>query len=211
MRRIVILIIFLHSSFLAIYSQSVSLFFESMPDSILPLLTAKNRHDMLDFYGNKMDAKVRNRFEDYVQLDTLTDSYLHLTLSKASTAEMKLLHANDSSLIIAFVQTVSAPARDSRIAFFNSQWQRLQWLQLPLTVTSDFFSSAPDSVSHEMNFAQRSVDDMRLVEIYVSPSEPVFTLRLSTDVLADDEKRLARRYVRDVSYRWTGLNFERLQ
>jgi len=186
---------------------SISDVFTSMPDSIFPLLTERNRHDMVDFYQNHMEAKVRNRFNDYARLDTLTQSYLRLTLSKSSTAEMKLLETSDSVTVICLIQTLVAPGRDSRVAFYNTQWQRLYWLELPVPATADFFAASPDSVAHDVDFAQRSLDDLRLVEVTVSPSEPLFTLTLSVDELAEDEKKLSRRYLRPLRYRWTGNEF----
>ena len=99
--------------------------------------------------------------------------------------------------------------RDSRVRFFNAQWQRLYWLELPAPQTPDFFSASPDSVAREMDFAQRSVDDMRLVEVTASPSEPLLTLNVAVDELAEEEKKVARRYVRPLRYRWTGSEFLR--
>ena len=83
MKRIAFLLIFSFSHFL-IFAQ-MSDVFTSMPDTIFPLLTERNRHDMVDFYQNKMEAKVRNRFNDYARLDTLTQTYLRLTLSKSTS------------------------------------------------------------------------------------------------------------------------------
>ena len=210
MKRIafwVLVIAIVHCPMSIVHCEGIADVFTSMPDSIYPLLTAKNRKDMVDFYNNKMEAKVRNRLNDYAQLDTLTDQYLRLTLSRSGTAQMRLLQTTDSVSIICLVQTVTTPLRDSHVSFYNPQWQRLHWLQLPMPETADFFSEAPDSVAQDMLFAQRSIDDLRLVDIAVSPDEPVFTLSLSIDELAQEEKKVARRYVRPVRYRWTGSQF----
>ena len=192
--------------------------FITMPDTLLPLLTERNRHDMIDFYGNHMEAKVRNRMNDYARLDTLTDDYLHLTLSKVGEAEMKLLQTEDSMTIVCLIRTVVAPARDSQVEFYDTQWTRLHWLQFPVPVTDAFFSAPSSEASVEggvtaiadsLSFVQRSIDDLRLVEVTASPDAPIFTLHLTTDQLDKDEKRLARRFVRPLRYRWTGTDFER--
>ncbi len=207
MKHIVVFLIFSFSHFLSLHCENVFSVFTSAPDSIFPLLTEKSRRDMLDFYNNHMEAKVRNRFNDYARLDTLTDSYLRLTLSKSSTAELKLLRTADSVDVVCLIQTASGPVRDSRVTFYNTAWQRLYWLELPQPATRDFFAQSPDSVARAMDFAQRSVDDLRLVEVTASPSEPVFTLVLSVDELSRDEKKLARRFLRPLRYRWTGNEF----
>ena len=187
----------------------LSSLFTSMPDSLLPLLTERNRHDMVDFYHNHIEAKVRNRLNDYARLDTLTDDYLRLTLSRFSTLEMKLLQTTDSLPFVCLVRTIAAPARESHVEFYDTLWHRLYGLELPVPATRDYFSAVPDSLSYNMDFAQRSIDDLRLVQVTLSPSAPVVTFHLSTDELDEDEKRLARRFVRTLRYRWTGSDFVR--
>ena len=181
--------------------------FLSMPDSLLPLLTERNRQDLLDFYQNNMEAKVRNRMNSYVRLDTLTDDYLRLTLSTVSSLQMKQLQTTDSMTIVCMVRTVAAPARDSQVEFYDTAWRRLYWLELPVPQTSDYFDQAPDSVARMMEFAQRSVDDLRLVDVTIEPNQPVFTLQIATDELAEDEKKVAHRLVHHIRYRWTGNEF----
>ena len=208
------------------HCENISDVFTTMPDSIYPLLTAKNRKDMVDFYNNKMEAKVRNRLNDYARLDTLTNQYLRLTPSPSSEVVMRLLETSDSTMLICLVQTVTKPIRDSRVRFYDSQWRQLSSVHLPIPATADFFSkqpllpaeedgegletddSAPLPTSEGLGESlQRSIDDLRLVDIAVSPDEPVFTLTLSVDELAQDEKKVARRYVIPVRYRWTGSSF----
>ena len=217
MKRIVSLLIILHSSLFTLHSQTVSAVFRSMPDSIFTLLTERNRHDMVDFYNNHMEAKVRNRLNEYARLDTLTDNYLHLTLSKVSTATMKLLEATDSTTIICLVQTVDGPVADSRVHFYDSEWHRLSWLSLPSTPTDRFFTVSSDETPEDealtddprptLGQVQRSIDDLRLIEVTVAPEVPVFTMTLSLEPLSREEKKLAQRYVKSVRYRWTGHDF----
>ena len=189
--------------------------FTSMPDSLLPLIPEKARRDMLDFYQNHMEAKVRNRLNDYVRLDTLTNTYLRLTSSKASTLELKLLHTADSLPILALIRTVAAPIRDSHVEFYDTLWHRLPWLRLPVPTTVEYFPVVPDSLRPELDLVQRSIDDLRLVEVTVSPDAPIFTLQVSAEVIGaplvseqtEDIKSLARRFLCPLRYRWTGREF----
>lgn len=226
-RFLLLLTLILHSSLFTLHSQSLSDVFTSMPDSIYPLLTAKNRKDMVDFYNNKMEAKVRNRLNDYARLDTLTNQYLHLTPSPSSEVVMRLLETSDSTMLICLVQTVTKPIRDSRVKFYDSQWRQLTSMILPTPATADFFSNQPLPPMEEdeedtdsaplpdregqgeslLMQAQRSIDDLRLVEVIVSPDEPVLELRLSTDELDKELKKVAGRHVHAIRYRWTGTDF----
>ena len=89
MKRLVFLsfiFIILNGQWSMVNGENISDVFTAMPDSIFPLLTAKNRHDMVDFYKNKMEAKVRNRLGDYALLFDFVkrlngDSNLRFTLT----------------------------------------------------------------------------------------------------------------------------------
>ncbi|MBQ8969259.1 MAG: DUF3256 family protein [Bacteroidaceae bacterium] len=194
---------------LRLCADNLGTLFTVMPDSLLPTLTANNRRDLVDFLSNGMQAKVRNRLDDYVQLDTLTDTYLHLTLSKVSTVEMKMLFMQDSVPFVALIRTLATPVKDSQVTFFDCTWQPIRSLSIPKLPTEAFFAEYPDSVSRDMGFAQRSIDDLRLMAVSVSPENAIFTVEVSTNELAEEEKRVARRYVRSVRLRWTGRDFVR--
>lgn len=212
MKRIIFFLIVSFSHCLIVHAGNIADVFTSMPDSIFPLLTVKNRSDMVDFYKNKMEAKVRNRLNSYARMDTLTDDYLRLTLSGASEAEMKLLQTEDSTEIICLIRSITAPVGDSQIQFFDKDWQRLEWVDAPLPATGEYFGEAvADSAAEETKVTladvQRSIDDLRFVRIATGPGAPVFTFTLSVDELNRDEKKLARRHLRTLRYRWTGGRF----
>ena len=207
MKKLLTLLFIINFPFSIALCEDIKDVFTAMPDSIFPLLTAKNRHDMVDFYENKMEAKVRNRLGDYALLDTLAEGYLKLTPSKASTVEMKLMETDDSMTVVCLIQTVKAPVQDSSVKFYDNEWRRLYWLELPIVETADFFGEVPDSVAQEMKFVQRSIDDLRLIAVSVSPDEPVFTMQLAVDELAKEEKKIAGRHLLSVRYRWTGKDF----
>ena len=214
------LLILLSVSLLPLAAQTAREVLISMPDSLMPLLPVKSRHDMLDFLDNKMEAKVRNRLNDYVCLDTLTEDYFRLSLSEAAETEMRILRTEDSLSVICLVHTVGTSIRDSRAAFYDNKWHLLHWLKLPNPSTEDFFSMEKnefDSLSVSSNIVatdtrdwewmQRSINDLRFVEITIAPDAPVFTFTLSLEPLAEEEKKLALRYVRPLQYRWTGNDF----
>lgn len=217
MKKLFLLLLF--SVSLPLAAQTASEVLVAMPDSLMPLLSAKSRHDMLDFFSNQMKATVRNRLNDYACLDTLTDDYFRLSLPESATTEMRILHTRDSLSVICLVHTVGSSARDSRVAFYDSEWHRLYWLELPQPLTGAFFRSveASDSLPASSNafavevrnleWAQRSIDDLRCVEVTIAPDAPLFTFTLHVSQLAEEERTLARRYVRPLCYRWTGDAF----
>ena len=81
--------------------------FASMPDSVLEVMTKNNRLDCIDFIENNMEARVRNRFDGFSELKTLTKDYLNLNLTSSCLVEMKLLPVADSISYICVVKTYS--------------------------------------------------------------------------------------------------------
>ena len=76
-------------------AQNINSVFVSMPDSLSPLLTKVNRQDFADFLSSGMKAVVKNRFGGQSEMLKLTDDYLKLKTTEASSEEMKLLPLND--------------------------------------------------------------------------------------------------------------------
>ncbi len=105
--------------------QTLKSYFVSMPDSIIPLLTKINREDCIDFLDSNMKAEVKNRFGKVSELKKITDNYLLLQVTPNSYVEMKLLSVNDSTKIIGVVKSFKAKAVDSSLAFYSSDWKKL--------------------------------------------------------------------------------------
>ena len=68
---------------------------------------------------------MKNRFGNTSEMLKLTDDYLFVRLTSASTLEMKLLPVNDSTKVVCVVHTYSAPVADSSISFYTTDWKRL--------------------------------------------------------------------------------------
>ena len=178
--------------------------FAAAPDSIFPLLTTNNRLDCIDLIENNMKATVKNKLEQKAEMTALTDSYLQIKPSERSVVEIKML--NDS--VFCLINTCLGPAPDSRISFFTRDWKPYE-TTFPMPHATDFWTSVPDSLAREANFAQRSLEDLLLIQISADKDKPEITLTLQTSELAGKEKEIAQKYVQPLRFRWTGKGFER--
>ena len=106
-------------------AQKAKQYFVSKPDTILPLLTEINRADCIDFLESNMRAIVTNRLDGKSEMTKLTDNYIEIKLSEQSSWQMKVLALNDSTQVICTVFTACAPACDSHIKFYTTQWESL--------------------------------------------------------------------------------------
>lgn len=176
--------------------------FASAPDSVFPLLTRNNRLDCIDFAENGMQARVKNRFENVCELKKLTDEYMLMQLSERSTVEMRVL----SDSLFCMIKTYRGPAPDSEVRFFDASWHPVS-VAMPNLPVESFWTSVPDSLRTEATFVQRSLSDLKLVHVTISPSEPIITCTLQTSELERKDKELAQRFVQPLMFRWDGQKF----
>ena len=200
-----IILIMLAMSGLSAFSQTKAKeVFATAPDSIFPLLTTNNRLDCIDLIENNMKATVKNKLEQKAEMTALTDSYLQIKPSERSVVEIKML--NDS--VFCLINTCLGPAPDSRISFFTRDWEPYA-MTFPTPHASDFWKSVPDSLAREANFAQRSLEDLLLIQISADKENTELTLTIQTSELSGKEKEIAQKYVQPLRYRWNGKGFTR--
>ncbi len=123
--------IFLLFVVVGLHAQDMKSFFVNMPEAITPLLTKVNREDCVDFLDNHMKAIVDNKLGGKSELLQLTDSYLFMQLTEASTLQVRLLPLNDSINVFCVVKTIKTPIPDSTIRLYDANWQLLPSQALP--------------------------------------------------------------------------------
>lgn len=202
--RTFILIMLAMSGFSAFSQTKAKDVFVTAPDSIFPLLTTNNRLDCIDLIENNMKATVKNKLEQKAEMTTLTDSYLQIKPSERSVVEIKML--NDS--VFCLINTCLGPAPDSRISFFTRGWKPYE-TTFPMPHATDFWKSVPDSLARDASFAQRSQEDLLLIQISADKESTELTLTIQTSELSGKEKEIAQKYVKPLRYKWNGKDFTR--
>lgn len=199
------ILIMLAMSGLSAFSQTKAKdVFAAAPDSIFPLLTTNNRLDCIDLIENNMKATVKNKLEQKAEMTALTDSYLQIKPSERSVVEIKML--NDS--VFCLINTCLGPAPDSRISFFTRGWKPYE-TTFPMPHATDFWASVPDSLARDASFAQRSQEDLLLIQISADKESTELTLTIQTSELSGKEKEIAQKYVQPLRYKWNGKDFTR--
>jgi len=131
---------------LTVHAQPVAHYFTQMPAEMIPGITIDTRKDLIDFFTNGKLAVMPAAFGGKVQLKALGEDYLLLQTSESSDMQIKILHPNDSLRVLAVVQTVAGPFRDSRVKFFDTSWKPLKEWNMPIFSVKDFidFQKAAD-------------------------------------------------------------------
>lgn len=166
----------------SLQAQQAKTCFINMPDSLSPVLTSVNRADFIDFLESKMKAEVANSFGGKSEMIELSPDYISVQMTPQSTWQMKLLSVNDSTKIICTVSTVCAPACDSHINFYTTDWKSLSastYLS-GLPALGDFIAEAPDSVDiYEYQEARRQAD-LLLMKADLSSKDSVLAFTFTT-------------------------------
>lgn len=98
----------------------------TMPDSVMPLLTKNNRLDFMDFIDSGMEAVVTNRLDGKSRMTLLAADFASIEYTKSSVVAMKLLPLNDTTDVLCMVTTMQGGVKDSRMAFYDEQWKKLE-------------------------------------------------------------------------------------
>ena len=119
-------------------AQTVDHYFCQMPANLIPTVPFDTRKDLVDFYKNGKTAVMPSVIGGEIVLKELSDDYLLLQTSESGDLQLKLLQVNDTLRVLALVNTVTAPMKDSRIVFYSITWQPLKEIVLPEITYLDF-------------------------------------------------------------------------
>ena len=193
------------ASLCATYAQEAKTCFVNMPDS-LTLLTAVNRADCIDFLESNMKAEVTNRLNGKSTMTVLTPDYIHVQTTAQSTWQMKLLTVNDTTKVICTITTVSAPASDSHIRFYTTDWKELDSSSfLPALPTLEEFITATDTEDESYAYRDaRRQADILFLKAELSPTAETLTLILTTpEYMEKEAAETLRPYLRPpFIYHW---------
>ena len=190
--------------------QEVKTLFVNMPDSLSLFLTSVNRADCIDFLESKMKAKVENRFGKESEMTDLTKDYIRMQMSSQSNWQMKLLALNDTTQVICMVSTVCAPACDSSIRFYSTEWKELPVADfIAAWPKMDDFILTPDSASiYEFEDARLKAD-MFLMKMDLSKTDTSLTFTFATPEYMETEaaEELKPFLRRPIVYGWKDGKF----
>ncbi|MEQ3054154.1 DUF3256 family protein [Bacteroides finegoldii] len=198
-------------SMTSLQAQEAKTVFVNMPDSLSPLLTKVNREDCIDFLESKMRAQVENRFGKKSEMTDLSKDYIRMQMSPQTTWQMKLLALNATTNIICTISTACAPACDSRIHFYTTDWQPLaasQFVTLP--ILNDFLNTPEPTAVYEFDEASRPAD-MLLMKADFNKENTELTVTLTTPNYMSKEtaEKLKPFLRRPIVYRWENGAFTR--
>ena len=202
MRKLLFIIILLCGAVSQIRSQEMRTIFLEAPDSVLPLLSKSYRADMVDYVDAGMTARVTNSLDGGSTLEELAADYMRLAVTASSTMQLKLLPLQGDT-VICIVKSVNAEAADSRIYFYDKEWNMLDGRALFVYPSiNDFFASATDAAIWS------DACDIYLVSLTLSAGDNTLVAEYTMpEYMNVDDAAKVKPLLRKLVYRWSGERF----
>ena len=184
--------------------------FLEMPVGKLDLLSKNTRFDMLVYYDNDSIYQATNNLKGMASLQTVTDNYLSVRLTDASTLQIRILPLKNGNDIVMTIYTTGreGDALDSSIRFYNTKFEELP--------TEKFFREPKLSLFFQTKGYKtnmKEIEDMLpFYSIYyqANPDNCNITGKLTLgDILTMEDQRLVEMFLKEnVTFVWNGSKFK---
>ena len=189
MRKFLLILAFAIGITASAYDGVSKLFLEENSGLFAPLQLSM-RYELLNNYGRADASEVLNSLRTTEsRILKLENDYMVIATSAGRTVEMKLLPKSKKDTVIAVIETVATPYKDSRLAFYDTKWKRLDASQFikKMPDIDDFIrTNAPktlrDDLLSNMSFA--------MIEMTFQGNLMVATCNLKDFYLGQDFKKM---------------------
>jgi hypothetical protein len=170
-----------------------------MPDSVMPYITKSQRTELADYIDMKAVSAVLNTFGDSVRIERMTKDYLLVKANKAMRLEIKLLDNNT----LALAQTWMGPAAESKLSFYNLQWQ-------PKKVVVAYKENIvkPDAMSDEDFADLKPLLSPRMKEYRLSADNNSLSVSWTYPLLSKKDVKRVEDMLKPQTLNWTGEAFQ---
>ena len=165
----------------------------SMPDSLIPSIEVNRRKDLIDLFHAGQHAQAATKLDGTATLTEMKDNMLSITLSPKSKMEMRIYPTHNNDSIITLINTVYAPAGNSRIRVFDPSWNELPVSKYIRPIPTAEFFTIPDTLAETQKKELLQIrlqldDDLTIQSILSSASDEwirpfVFAVLIAADTM----------------------------
>lgn len=171
-------------------------------------LTMATRYELLNNYGRADKSEVINDLRtDESRILQLDKNYMKIATSAGAVVEIKLLTKSKTDTVVAVIETVATPYKDSRITFYDTKWQQLEtsrFFEVP-TIADFFLPSAPKPMREELvNWL-----DMIMIEMHFAGDTLVAQCNAQDFFMGDDFKKYKPYITQKVVYTINKAKFKK--
>lgn len=188
-------------------ARTVSEYFgDTQADMVFPSLTAVSRLEMVYYFQSGMSNPTQSELGGYSRVTALSDTCLTVDCGESVTQQLVLLPSKKPVLML--IETMSLPERDSRVRFFDSQWQEMKNPPLKMPQLADWLVDRNAGHRADVEY----VLPFMLSTAEFNPEDMTLTYTSTADSYFAGEKPKALKYLRPrLVYKWDGNKFRQIQ
>ena len=176
-KRIVISALLAILTILPLSATTIKELWIAAPDSLFPYLDKAKRLELVDV------RETKNKLDGISKLDTLTSSFMQVSLNKLTKVQMKLVPVEGDTLIC-MVKTYMLPESDSEVVFYDTNWR------LKRRVALDWrnYVAKADTMSNET--FKRKIESLKLafVKATINADNNLMDLEVEAPLQPKEEK-----------------------
>lgn len=188
-------------------ARTVSEYFgDTQADMVFPSLTAVSRLEMVYYFQSGMSNPTQSELGGYSRVTALSDTCLTVDCGESVSQQLVLLPGKKPVLML--IETMSLPERDSRVRFFDSQWQEMKNPPLKMPQLADWLVDRNAGHRADVEY----VLPFMLSTAEFNPEDMTLTYTSTADSYFAGEKPKALKYLRPrLVYKWDGNKFRQIQ
>lgn len=188
----IIAIILLLGTAFTVNARTIKDLFVAEPGEVFPLLSQRSRLDMVDYLNAGRMVEVDNNLAHGTRFNKVTDTYMSVRVSGSSMVELLLMPISKKDSVIVAVTTVELPAKDSRIAFYNTKWEQLDSKSFMPAITMQDFIAIPKGDKTKKETILDAIE-FPIISYSIDPESRVITARqgLKDYMSKEDYDRIA--------------------
>lgn len=199
-KNLILCLILLSS--ITLFSQTIEKCYVGMPDVLNPVMSKKNRIELLEYHKAGQSDSVENKFgsQAYLQVYDTLNNRIVVKNTANSKFEMKVLKFENMLPVIGCINTVSGPISQSSIAFYDTAWNRIP-LQFIMPKAYDWVNEAKLEKTELDRVWVRSVLENSFVGLTFesSDSSRILAQNHSVEFLSESDKKLLMPVLNDSS------------
>lgn len=175
--------------------------FAKAPARVFPTVDSLTRLDMLDYFNSGSPKASRNLLRGDCRVTAVSDIRLEFSSSDVSAHTLQLLPTAKGDTVIMRISTISTPADDSSVSFYDKSWRPLESLMRE--------PELDDWLTEEGKKERRDVENavpFILSRASFDPETSILTITCHPEeYLPEEALPVAKRGLREsLSYRWDG-------
>ena len=192
---------------------SITKIIETIPREIIPYINDNSREEISKFTDENDSLSVKNELNGNTTIRKRNDDYVRIDLNESSSLQIKLLPVNDTTQIICMVRTMKSPLPESEIAFYSTEWEKLEnGYGLPDIHNADSimagFTCKPDTMTETKFEELRKYIEPIMVYAGFDDKGQALTFSINIPFTTKDMRNEVKAIIKQKSFKWSNGFFK---